>query len=174
MGLRRFLQRMLPAPHVLREHRHLRVLGSILHDPEIFHLTRHSTAGGVAAGLFCAFAPFPGHMLMAALAAILMRVNLPVAVVMTWVTNPVTVPPLFYLAYRTGTFLLGRHPQPVIFEWSLEWFTTVFAGIWPSLVIGCLLFAVVSAMVGYATVILCWRLAVIRKMRQRRRNASRK
>ena len=156
----------------MREHRYLRVMGRILHDPEIFHLTRHSTAGGLATGLFCAFAPFPGHMLLAAAAAIVLRVNLPIAVVVTWITNPITVPPIFYFAYRTGSFVLNRPPQAITFAWDLEWFNSTFAMIWPSLVTGCLLFAVVSAMLGYWTVILCWRLAVIRKLRARRRNSS--
>ena len=53
-------------------------------------------------GLFIAFMPIPGHMIVAIMAALLLRVNIPVAAMAVWVTNPLTVVPIFYLAYRLG------------------------------------------------------------------------
>lgn len=159
----------MPDPHVLRQHRALSFLGRLLHDPQIFHLTRHSAAGGMAAGLFCAFFPVPGHMLFAAIAAIGLRVNLPIAVAAVWVTNPFTIPPLFYLAYRLGSAVLDNPVEQVSFEISVEWLRTTFVHIWPPLVTGCLVLAVVAAALGYAGVRLLWRLVVALRLRERRR-----
>ena len=158
----------MPDHHTLRQHRALAFLGTLLHDPRIFHLTRHSAAGGMAAGLFCAFFPIPGHMVFAAIAAIRFRVNLPIAAAAVWITNPVTMPPIFYGAYRLGAALLGRPPEQVSFEFSLEWFSTTFVHIWPPLVTGCLILAITSALLGYGFVQLLWRLAVVMKVRERR------
>ena len=55
MSLRSIFKHYLPAHHKIKEHPHLRHFGDLLHDPDLWHLTRRSTAGGVAVGLFCAF-----------------------------------------------------------------------------------------------------------------------
>jgi len=57
----------------------------------------------MAVGLFCAFVPLPIQMLLAAAAAIIFRVNLPISVGLVWITNPVTIPPMFYFCYKVGT-----------------------------------------------------------------------
>lgn len=65
-------------------------------------------AGGLAVGLFVGIlAPF-AQILFDTVGAILLRVNLPVAAFATLVTNPFTVPPPYYLAYRLGGLVL-RH-----------------------------------------------------------------
>lgn len=168
--MRNLLKRIIPHPHTVREHRHLRFLPrDILHDPDIFHLTRRSTAGGVAAGLFAAFIPFPGHFLYAALLAIFFRVNLPLAFLCSLVTNPLTIPPFFYLAYRIGALMLGMPPHPVEFELSLAWFKNGFLDIWEPLLLGSLICATVAALIGYFAVRLIWWLYVSRRWALRRR-----
>ena len=167
--MKNLLRSFMPDHHSVRRHRALAFLGTLLHDPQIFHLTRHSAAGGMAAGLFCAFFPVPGHMIFAAIAAIGFRVNLPVAVAAVWITNPITIPPIFYLAYRLGSAFLGNPMEPVHFEFTLKWINTTFVHIWPALVTGSLILATTSALLGYAGVRLLWRLAVVMKVRERRR-----
>lgn len=167
--MRKRLRSFMPDPRALREHPSLAFLGRLLHDPQIFHLTRHSAAGGMAAGLFCAFFPVPGHMLFAAIAAIGLRVNLPIAVAAVWVTNPVTIPPLFYLAYRIGAAILGNPAERVHFEMTPDWLGETFVHVWPPLVTGSFVLAVTAAALGYAGVRLLWRMAVVLKVRERRR-----
>jgi len=147
----------------------LRVFGDILHDPEIFHLTRRSAAGGVAAGLFVSFLPVPGHTLIAALAAIWLRVNLPLAVLGCWLTNPLTITPLFYLAYRNGALLLGRPLRAIEFEFSFHWLSTTLLDIWQPFLLGCLVTAGAIATAGYFSVLLLWRLAIVVRWRERKR-----
>lgn len=166
--MRHFFKRVLPGRQQIQQYRHLKFLGEILHDPEIFHLTRRSTSGGVATGLFFAFLPFPGQMVVAGLAAILFRVNLPLAVILVWITNPVTIPPLLYFAYKTGAMILSRPFHPVVFTFSWQWFSEIFLEIWPSLLTGCLLFATVASIIGYITMRLLWRIHIVRRWKDRR------
>ncbi len=63
-------------------------------------------AGGVAVGLFTGLIPGPFQMLAAGLAAVVLRVNLPIAVVTTLYTNPFTIVPLYLLAGWIGESVL--------------------------------------------------------------------
>lgn len=168
MGLRGFFKRILPGHGEIQKHEQLSILGDILHDPNIFHLNRHSAAGGVAIGLFVAFIPLPGQMLIAALVAILLRLNLPLAVVFVWLSNPVTIPPIFYLCYRTGAFVLRETPLELKFQASFAWFSEVITNIWAPLLTGCLLLGSLSALSGYFVIRLIWRIATIRKWEERK------
>ncbi|MEX2353831.1 MAG: DUF2062 domain-containing protein [Gammaproteobacteria bacterium] len=169
MKFKKYLKKIIPDRQVFQKHDSLKLIHGILHDPDIFHLTRRSVAGGIATGLFICFFPVPGHMLMAAIAAIVLRVNLPLAVAFVWVSNPLSMPPIFYLEYRLGSFLLDRPPRNVSFEMTMSWFSGTFMEIWPALFVGACVFAVITAAIGYAVVRLLWRLAVIQKWEQRKK-----
>jgi hypothetical protein len=93
---RRLLRRYLPDHRRIREHRHLQFFGDRLHDPNLWHLNRRSVAGAMGVGVFVALLPTLGQMAVAAAAAIWLRVNLPLAVAMVWITNPLTMPPIFF------------------------------------------------------------------------------
>src|SRR5258708_29485695 len=108
---RKFFRKYLPSHESVRQSRHIRFLGTALHHPNLWHLNRKSVAGGTAVGLFCGLVPGPLQMLSAALLAILFRVNLPVAVILTWYTNPLTIVPLYYIAYKLGMFVTRGHRQ---------------------------------------------------------------
>jgi len=168
MSLRSFFKRYLPEHHKIREHQYIRHFGSLLHDPNIWHLTRRSSAGGVAAGLFCAFIPLPIHMIVAAAVAILFRVNLPLAVIFTWVTNPLTFAPMFVFAYQLGTKILGVPEHQV----ELEPVFNKLIHIWEPLLLGCFILATVSAITGYVAVRLLWRLSLVRKWEERRKRKN--
>ena len=171
MSLRSIFKRYLPAHHIIKEHRHLRHFGDLLHDPDLWHLTRRSTAGGVAIGLFCAFIPVPVQMIIAAGIAILFSVNLPLAVIFAWVSNPITFAPLFIFAYEVGTWILGvpvKPIEPIAFEFSVQWLTESLVLIWKPLLLGCFILGSFSAIVGYVSIIWLWRLALIKKWKDRR------
>jgi uncharacterized protein (DUF2062 family) len=168
MGLKRFFKRVLPSHHEIREHKQLQLLGDILHDPNIFHLTKHSAAGGVALGLFWACVPIPGQMLVSAICAIYFRVNLPLAVILVWITNPLTIPPYLFLAYKTGTVLLNEPTRALTFEMSFTWFAERIVDIWQPLLLGCMIYGVLTSIIGYGIIRWLWRLAVIKKWEARK------
>jgi uncharacterized protein (DUF2062 family) len=84
-------------------------LGTLLHDPNLWHLNRHSVARAMAVGLFAAFIPIPLQMLVAAILAITVRGNMPIAISLVWLTNPITMP-VFICTYMTGAWLMNVPP----------------------------------------------------------------
>lgn len=177
---KKFIRRHMPNHHTIREHRHLRLFGTLLHDPNLFHLNRRSASGAFAVGLFVAFIPMPLQMLLAAAAAILFRVNLPISVALVWVTNPLTMPPMFYFAYLVGTWILGSpvHLEQSSFELSVEWGRHELGLIWKPLLLGCFISGTVSALSGYFIVRGLWRVHLVRyyrgrKLLRRQREAQR-
>lgn len=172
MGLRPYLKRIMPERRHIQGHKHLQIFGDILHDPNVFHLTRRSAAGAAAVGLFLAFMPVPGQMVLAALAAILFRINLPLSVVFVWISNPITIPPMFFLAYKTGSFLLNEPARNIQFELSFGWLSEIFSEIWQPLLLGCFSLGTLSAIVGYISIRLLWRLAIISKWEERKKKSQ--
>lgn len=165
---KKIIKRFMPDHHKVREHKHLQIFGTLLHDPNLFHLNRRSVSGAFAVGLFMAFVPVPLQMVFAAGAAILVRVNLPVSVALVWITNPITIPPMFYSAYKIGAWLLQVPPRPFHIELSLEWLMTELTVIWQPFLLGCFVSGVFSAAVGYAVIRGLWRLHIISYIKKRR------
>jgi len=155
---------------VIREHKHLRFFGTLLHDPNLFHLNRRSASGAFAVGLFMAFVPLPSQMILAAAAAILFRVNLPISIVLVWITNPLTIPPMFYFAYLVGTWIMGEPPhlEQSSFQLSYEWLKNELAAIWQPFLLGCFVTGSVSALTGYGAIRGLWRLHLVRHYRERK------
>ncbi|MEH6575760.1 MAG: DUF2062 domain-containing protein [Amphritea sp.] len=139
----------MPDEKKLKSHPYLNWLGSYIHDPNLWHLTRKSVSKAFFVGIFCAFLPLPSQMLIAAAASLLVRSNLPISVSLVWITNPFTIPPLFYFAYWTGTQLLGTPLQEVEFELTLEWFTNGLSSIWLPLIVGSLTCGTALGLFGY-------------------------
>ncbi len=166
---KKFIRRYMPDHSKIRNHPQLnRFFGTLLHDPNLLHLNRRSVSGAFAVGLFMAFVPVPFQMLLAAAAAIYFRTNLPIAVGLVWVSNPLTMPPLFYFCYKVGTWILQEPVQHIKFVLSIDWLMTELAEIWQPFLLGCFTVASLSAIIGATVIRLLWRLHVIRHMKQRR------
>ena len=165
---KKFIKRYMPDRHAIANHRHLSWLGDHLHDPNLWHLNRRSVAGAVAVGLFMAFVPVPFQMVLSAAAAIVLRVNLPIAVALVWITNPVTMPPMFYFTYKVGAWLMNQPLQPIAFELSWQWLKTELGMIWQPFLLGCAVTGLAAAALAYGLVRLLWRWHVIRTYRERR------
>jgi uncharacterized protein len=167
---RKLLKRWLPTPEKMREHPSVRVFGSLLHDPNLWHLNRRSVTLAFFLGLFIAFVPIPTQMLLAALAAIVFRANLPIAVMLVWITNPVTMPAIFYFTYKLGALAMGIPPNSFHFELSWTWLAEEFTYLWRPLVLGCFLTGLLSGLVGAASIHVLWRVNVIRRWRKRQQS----
>ncbi|WP_456379871.1 DUF2062 domain-containing protein [Thiolapillus sp.] len=169
---RHIFKQYTPDPKKLRKHKHMRIFGGYLLDQNLWHLNRRSVSGAFAVGLFWAMIPMPLQMIAAAATAILARVNLPVSVALVWLTNPFTIPPIFYFNYRVGAWLLP-HQQPLRdAEMSLEWFTQSMGEIWQPLFLGSIVVGILLAAAGYTVMRIYWRWHVIsrHKKRQQARN----
>ena len=101
------IKRMMPDHQTIKENKYLKIFGNLLHNANLWHLNRHSGAKAFAVGLFFAFIPVPFQMVLAAGAAILFHANLPLAIALVWLTNPLTMPFIFYACYLVGTWVLA-------------------------------------------------------------------
>ncbi|NRA70486.1 MAG: DUF2062 domain-containing protein [Gammaproteobacteria bacterium] len=165
---KKILKRLMPDPTKIKEHKHLRYLGSSLHDANLWHLNRKSASGAMAVGLFFAWMPVPMQMLLAAFCAIYCRVNLPLSVILVWISNPITMPPMFYGAYLLGARILGVETQKFEFEISVQWLVNSISTIGPVFIFGCLVCGVASSIVGYLGIRLFWRWSVLSQWRASR------
>jgi len=118
-----------------------------------------------------AFVPVPFQMLLAASMAILVHVNIPISVALVWLTNPLTMPPMFYFAYKVGQWILGLPDHNFDFELSWSWLSHGLSHIWQPFLLGCLVVGLTSGVLGYLSVRFAWRVLVIRKWRHRHHQA---
>jgi uncharacterized protein (DUF2062 family) len=164
-----FIKRFSPKPERLKAHPYLKHFGNALQNPNLWHLNRRSAAGAVAVGLFCAWMPIPFQMILAAFIAIFFTVNLPISISLVWLSNPLTMPPLFYGAYRVGAWLLHEPPVHFHFHPSFHWLVDTFETIAPSLILGCFILGLLSSFLGYFIFRACWRFSVSKKWLNRKK-----
>jgi uncharacterized protein (DUF2062 family) len=164
---RRFFKPLSRQRHQWKARWFMKPFKTWLDNPAYWSLNRRNVARAFALGLFVAFVPLPVHALLATVLALLLRLNIPAAVVGTLLTNPLTIVPLFVIAYRLGCSALAIPREPFHFEMSWEWLTTQLIPIWKPFLLGCLLMGLFSAIVGYVALATAWQLALV--MRQRRR-----
>ena len=143
------IKRFMPDPQKIRNHKHLKIFGKLLHDANLWHMNRRSVAGAFAVGLFFAWVPVPFQMVLAAAGAIFFRTNLPISVSLVWITNPFTMPPLFYGAYLFGSMVLGGPGGKFNFEPTFDWLIHGVDAVWMPFLLGCLLLAILSSLLGY-------------------------
>lgn len=146
----------------------MQFFGTLLHDPNLWHLNRRSAAGAFAVGLFMAFVPVPFQMAIAAGLAILFRVNLPIAVALVWITNPITMPPIFFGAYKLGQAILDTPHVAFQFELSWDWLISDMLQIWRPFLLGCFIMSTTASIAGYIGIRVFWRVAVLIRLKERR------
>ena len=168
MAFRNQFKRYIPHRESISSNSIIRLFDEYLHDPNIWHIHRRSSAGGAAIGVFCAFIPIPIQTLSAAALAILFRMNLPIAILFSFLANPITVPFIFFYSYKLGSILFGLEENQItniIPENTtiIEWFNTIFLNIWEPLLIGCLILGLISSSITYFLIRLIWRIGAVVK-----------
>ncbi len=171
---RKFLKRIMPDHKTMCEHPHLQKFGQRLTEPKLWHLNRRSVAGGLALGLFIGFMPILGQMFVAAALAILLRVNLPVSVMAVWISNPITIAPLYFFVYKVGAWILQIPVEKHDFSLTWEWLSSEFITIWQPFLLGSLICGLIAALLGVLGTRLVWRLVVIRNWLKRKKKNTTK
>lgn len=181
---RKFFRKFLPSHDSVRGNRYLARLGPWLQHHNLWHLHRRSVAGGIAVGLFTGLIPGsnPVQFTIAALLAIAFRVNLPIALLATFYTNPFTIVPLYIVAFKLGQIVLLQPSGELsrfafdlegkgLTEWipaALNWLTSISK----PLLVGLPLLALLLALIGYFATDWTWRLYVRCAWERRRRRRA--
>jgi len=168
----------------LDKHQHLREslkssrLYSIFGDQIFHHMLwrndKRAIAGGLSLGLFIAFTPtIPFQMILATSGALFFRVNLPIALAACWITNPLTVLPVYMSAWKLGKYVVEHF---ILIEEILKLYpfrtrSGRFIQQTISLWIGALMFATTSALGANLGVRLLWHF-VSKMVEARARTAS--
>ncbi len=163
----KLFKKLIPSPAAIKSSLPFEFLGEHIHDPNLWRLNKKSVSRAVFIGIFCAFLPIPLQMLLAAVLAILFTANLPLSVVIVWISNPFTFAPLFYACYQTGVFLLGGDGGRFHIELNWEWLRNGLPTLWKPLLTGSLVLGTAFAFAGYFATLLYWRSAVLKKWQAR-------
>jgi uncharacterized protein (DUF2062 family) len=182
--IKRKILRWLPTQESVAKHRFLGLFSRWLLHPALWRLSRRSVAGGMAAGLLCGLIPGPFQMLGAGLLALAMRWNAAVGMAVTLYTNPLTIIPLYLVAYRLGMFLLAPGepvdmsalaPPGFDFAHMGESFTALWHWMtalgWP-LALGLVALGLLLAVIGYVVVWYGWSWMLVRAWRRRQRSRA--
>lgn len=165
---RKLLKRYIPDPQKFSKIKGVSYIAHWLQDPNLWHLNRASVAKAFFIGLFWMAIPIPWQMLVAALSAILLRANLALSVMLVWISNPLTMGPIFYFNYRIGSLMLGeRARENLNFELSFDWIGHTFVNIWQPLMLGSMVVGIALGSIAYVAIHIIWRMHVNMNWRQR-------
>lgn len=164
----------MPTREDMEQNKYLAPIAHRFGRSELWRFTRRSVPRGVALGLFAGFIiPF-GQIFLAAFLALPIRANVPTATLMTFLTNPFTLPFWLWAANEVGSFVLmidslaGGKAQAELMSGRWEdfgWFQ-LLEGLGVT-AFGFIVLAIVSAAIGHLVASLLWRFLVARKWTRR-------
>jgi uncharacterized protein (DUF2062 family) len=182
------IRRLMPTPEAMASNRWLRWMGPRLMHPRLWHMSRRGVAMGAAIGVFFAFITPIAQIPLSAAFCIVLRANVPVSVVATLVNTPPTFAPVYYGAWKVGSWMLGESSddanRPSVLSsggaaagaatappdprpWWQRWAETL-REVGRPLLMGALVFSVVFSLLAYVLVngIWHWRVRAKRRRRQ--------
>lgn len=174
-------QSNMPTRESMEESRILRPVAHRVLAPELWRFTRRSVPRGVALGLLVGiFLLIPGLQIAgAALLALPIRANVPIAAAMTFLSNPATTPFILIASYYIGSAMLGRSGNisqvMALVDGNAsigQWVAWLFSETAPVIILGLFVISVVSAAIGYLLSSWLWRWRTGRKWRGRERAAA--
>lgn len=165
---RRFFKRFIPDRQKVHADSSLKWLRPILDKPYLWHLNRHSVCKGLSMGMFWAWMPIPLQSIPAIVLTVRWRGNIAVSYAATWLSNPFTMIPHWWLAYHIGKWVMRLPPSDIEFTWEFFkdkitfdstgwWLKNFWSFYWP-MTVGSLFISLVAAVVSYAVVYVLWRL----------------
>ena len=170
--MKKFFKDNLPKPEDIRKYKALGVLGESIFERELWSINKHTLSRAIAIGLFWGWMPMFFQMIPAAFCAVYFRANLPLSLAGVWVSNPITMPPMMYIGYEFGNIILGIDPLFDKFEASVEWIGSVFSLIWQPLLMGTLIIGIVSAILGFISIHIIWKIIAYRKLKKLKQNSK--
>jgi len=166
---KKFLKRFTPSQQFIKDHPSLRFLGPLVEDPNLFHLNRYSVSMAFLVGMFWAFIPMPAQMVVVAIVALWVRCNLPIALALVWITNPITIPAIFFATYSLGAWVLDTPAMNIDVTLTWEWINGELGRIWKPLIVGSLITGAICSVTSYTLINILWQWHVVHRWQKRRK-----
>jgi len=166
--IKNVIKRLFPKLDAVKEEKILKIFGPAVLQPNLWHINKKSVSRGFAIGAFCAFIPLPGQMILAAFLALTFAANLPIAIILTWITNPLTYTPIFFFAYKIGSFFITTNVTPKITDNELSMLSNIMH-IWEPLFLGSIILALIGSIISYLLIRIYWRYYVIKIWSKRKK-----
>ena len=164
---RGFFRRITPRSETLRTHWALQPFNRFLHDPRLWSLQRRTVTPALGAGLAICFVPLPIHIPLAAMVAIFCRIHIPTIMLSLLLVNPLTVVPVYFLAYKVGVLVTGAPQRRFDFQMSWDWVQNGLGPMWKPFLIGCGITGALLGLIGFALLDITWRYSVRKRYRER-------
>lgn len=168
------LKKHLPTSEQVAKIRVLSSLRHLLLEPNLWHMNRYSLSFGFLIGGICCFLPIFFQTVPCVLLCVWIRCNVPLAVLVVWISNPITTGPMMYFAYRVGLWVLGTEQEIALLNPSLGWFIDQLSIIWQPLLVGSLACGFAFGIAGFIVIRLYYRWRIVsyklRKVNARRRS----
>lgn len=164
---RNLLRTLSAQAQTLQDRWYARPFARAFADSRLWSLQRRSITGAFGAGLAICFIPLPIHIPVALLVAIAARVNVPTIIATVFLINPLTVMPVYYVAYIVGRWLLGQEPGAFDFEFSWYWLQHGLGPMWKPFLLGCLACALTLSVSGRLLLDRLWMWRTQQKYRKR-------
>lgn len=165
----RWIARNMPTREQMAGNRWIRPVARHVTAPALWRFTRRSVPRGVALGILTGILVPMGQIPASAVLAAPLRANIPAAALTTFVTNPVTTPPLWLLAYWIGEHMLGDTRGTIVGGVARTWADWLVRDAGPATATGLVTLAVVGGVLAYVLTGLGWRFWVMRKWKRRSR-----
>ncbi len=176
---KQFFRRWLPSTERISRSKILSIFGQHLLNPQIWYINRKSITKAMFIGTFFGLIPIPFHSLFIVVAVLLLRVNLPLSLMMCWLSNPLTIVPIIYVSFWTGTQIFQVHMideamlKGVLHQIS-DWITHFGQGyvdlsLAKILIVGMITVAFITALLLTILTNLYWRYSVQRAWRKRQK-----
>src|SRR5262245_50961138 len=146
---RGFFRKITPRSETLRTHWALQPFRRFLHDPRLWSLQRRTVPPALGAGLAICFVPLPIHIPLAAMVAIFCRIHIPTIMLALLLVNPLTVVPVYFLAYKVGVLATSAHAHRFAFHMNRDWVQHGLGPMWKPLLVGCGLAGPLVGLTGY-------------------------
>jgi len=126
---------------------------------EYLSINRKSISLGILIGLFWGFIPMPMQMLAVLAMTPFFKFNVPIAISMVWLSNPLTMPFMYYMEYQTGNFLLGKEGLEGM-EITLDWFSSNWDDIIVPLYVGTIPYSIFVSSLIYLIINRLWIISI--------------
>ena len=139
---------------------------------EYLSINRKSVSKAALVGIFWGFIPMPMQMAAVMLTTPFIRFNVPIAISAVWLSNPFTMPPMYYMEYLTGNFILGKEGIDNV-ELTMDWFSENWDNIVVPLYTGTAFYSIVVSSLVYFLINRLW-IASVKKEKSEKEKKRRK